>query len=238
MARRKMTSGKLQENILSTYFTLRLGIVVLSAALPLVLYFVGRAFGVQMLANSMSAYYGEHGGVARNWFVGILWVVGSFLYLYKGFSDLENILLNLAGGFAVATAMVPCNCWSGAEGSSSRLHDLVAIAFFVAMAAVCFFCAEDTTSLLPKDEQGGFKRRYRAIAAVLIASPLAAVLVSYVLLRFAQYKFFIEAFGVWVFAYYWWTKSREFRITSAEERAAKGRLENADGWVTEAPTAS
>ena len=69
-------------------------------------------------------------------------------------------------------------------------------------------------------------------------SGLAAVLVSYVLLRFAQYKFFIEAFGVWVFAYYWWTKSREFRITSAEERAAKGRLENADGWVTEAPTAS
>ena len=52
-----MTSDKLQENILSTYFTLRLGIVILSVALPPVLYFGGQLGGVGLL-NSMSAYYG------------------------------------------------------------------------------------------------------------------------------------------------------------------------------------
>jgi len=223
-----MTPDKLQKNILSTYFTLRMGIVGLSLALPLVLYFGGRWWGgIDSLATSMSAYYGEHGGAMRNWFVGILWTVGSFLYLYKGFSDLENVLLNCAGGFAVAVAMVPCNCWSDAVGASNKLHVVVAVSFFLSMAAVCWFCADDTITLLPtKELQDQFKRRYLAITLALLVSPLAAVVASYALQQHANYKFFVEAFGVWMFGYYWWTKSREFRITSAEKRAADGTLKN------------
>jgi hypothetical protein len=110
-----MSSGKLQENILSTYFTLRLGIIVLAFALPVILYVGGRVWGgIPDLPGSMSAYDDENGGTMRDWFVGILCTVGAFLYLYKGFSPLENILLNLAGGFAVGVAMIPCNCWHGA----------------------------------------------------------------------------------------------------------------------------
>ena len=223
------TAEDLRKNILSTYFALRLGIVILSVGLPIVLYVGGKFYGIPF-AESMSAYYGEHHGEMRNWFVGILWTVGSFLYLYKGFSPLENVLLNLAGGFAVAVAMVPCNCWTGAQGSSSKLHGFVAVSFFVAMAAVCWFCAEDTISLLPtKADQGRFTRRYRVISFVLLASPAAALIVSYVLTQFDSYKFFIEAFAVWTFAFYWWTKSREFRITSAEKKAIEGRLRRRPG---------
>ena len=223
------TAEELRKNILSTYFTLRLGIVILSVALPLVLYFGGKLHDIP-LADSMSAYYGEHQGEMRNWFVGILWTIGSFLYLYKGFSTLENILLNLAGGFAVAVAMVPCNCWTGAQGPGNKLHGFVAVAFFVAMALVCLFCAKDTIPLLPKKaDQDAFRRRYHAIGLVLILSPLAAIGVSYVLDRHNSYKFFIEAFAVWTFAFYWWTKSREFKITSAEKKALEGRLQRRGG---------
>jgi len=224
-----MTSDKLQENILSTYFTLRMGIVVLSIALPLILYFGGKLGSIDLL-NSMSAYYGDHDGLMRNWLVGILWVVGSFLYLYKGFSTLENILLNLAGGFAVGVAMVPCNCWSDAVGANSKLHAFVAVSFFLSMAAVCLLCAGDTISLLPDQKtRDAFKRRYRVIGILLVASPATAVLVSYVLRQFDNYKFFVEAFGVWMFAAYWLVKSREFSITSAEKRAVRGQLENRRG---------
>jgi len=223
------TAEDLRKNILSTYFALRLGIVILSVGLPIVLYFGGKFSGIP-LADSMSAYYGEHHGAMRNWFVGMLWTVGSFLYLYKGFSPLENVLLNLAGGFAVAVAMVPCNCWTEATGPSSKLHGFVAVSFFVAMAAVCLFCAKDTIPLLPKEsDQNAFRRRYRIIGIVLLLSPLAAVAASYVLDRHNSYKFFIEAFAVWTFAFYWWTKSREFRITSAEEKAIEGRLRRRAG---------
>ena len=222
------TAEDLRKNILSTYFTLRLGIVILSVLLPLVLYFGGKLHGIP-LADSMSAYYGEHQGEMRNWFVGILWTIGSFLYLYKGFSPLENILLNLAGAFAIGVAMVPCNCWTEAQGPSNKVHNFVAVSFFVAMALVCLFCANDTISLLPKGEQDAFRRRYHAIGIVLILSPLAAIVVSYAIDRHNSYKFFIEAFAVWTFAFYWYTKSREFKITSAEKKAIEGRLRRRAG---------
>jgi hypothetical protein len=224
-----MTSDKLQQNILSTYFTLRMGIAVLSVALPLILYFGGKLGGIDLL-NSMSAYYGGHDGLMRNWLVGILWAVGSFLYLYKGYSTLENILLNLAGGFAVGVAMVPCNCWSEPSTPTSKPHAFVAVSFFLSMAAVCLFCAADTISLLPDQKtRDAFKRRYRIIGATLVLSPLLALLVSYVLRQFDNYKFFVEAFGVWMFAAYWLVKSWEFSITSAEKRAVHGQLENRKG---------
>ena len=224
-----MTSDKLQKNILSTYFTLRMGIVVLSVALPLILYFGGKLVGINLL-NSMSAYYGENDWVMRNWLVGILWAVGSFLYLYKGYSTLENVLLNLAGVFAVGVAMIPCNCWDGAIGDSSTWHAVVAVSFFLSMAAVCLFCAGDTISLLPDQKtKDAFNRSYRLIGTLLVLSPLAAIAVSDVFRRLENYKFFVEAFGVWIFAAYWGVKSRELSITSAETRAMYGQLENRRG---------
>jgi hypothetical protein len=224
-----MKSDELEKNILNTYFSLRLGIVVLSVALPLILYFGGRRECIPLL-NSMSAYYGDHGGLMRDWFVGILWTVGSFLYLYKGYSVVENVALNLAGGFAIGVAMIPCNCWNGALGPSNTLHAFCAVSFFLCMAFVCLFCAGDTTTLLPDEKtRNRFKRQYRIIGALLVASPAAAVLVSYLLHQYANYRFFVEAFGVYIFADYWWVKSREFRMTSAEELAAHGRLANVKG---------
>jgi len=140
-----MKSDELQKNILSTYFSLRIGIVVLSVGLPLILYFGGVWWGqIDQLAHSMSAYYGEGGGSMRNWFVGVLWGVGWFLYAYKGFSALENYLLNFAGVCAIGVAMIPCNCWESATGPSQKLHFVSAVSFFICMAAVCFLCAKDT----------------------------------------------------------------------------------------------
>jgi hypothetical protein len=226
-----LESDELQKNIVSTYFSLRLGIVVLSFGLPPILYFGGIWSGqIDHLAHSMSAYYGESEGAMRDWFVGILWGVGWFLYAYKGFSALENYLLNIAGICAVLTAMIPCNCWVGAAEARQVLHYVVAVLFFISMAAVCFFCAKDTIRLLPDDAtRNSFKRQYHVIGGILAISPLAAIGVSYILHQFESRTFFVEAFGVWTFAYYWFTKSREFRITAAEQLAAQGKVKNQKG---------
>jgi len=166
----------------------------------------------------------------RNWFVGILWAVGSFLYLYKGFSTTENVVLNFAGLFAVSVAMIPCNCWDGAVGDSNKVHAFCAVSFFLCMAVVCLFCAGDTVSLLPDQKtKDAFRRRYRIIAVLLVGSPAAAVLVSYALDQHTSYRFFIEAFGVYMFALYWVVKSRELSITSAETLALRGKVANQKG---------
>jgi hypothetical protein len=59
----------------------------------------------------MSAYYHSGGGAMRDEFVGILFAVGAFLCLYKGFTTFEYAL-NLAGAFVIGVAAFPMewNC--------------------------------------------------------------------------------------------------------------------------------
>ena len=221
-----MKSDDLQKNMLSTYFTLRLGVAVLSALFPWILSLVGWFGGGLPLANSMSAYYGESTGFMRNWFVGILWSVGSFLYLYKGYSPLENILLNIAGGSAVVLALVPCNCWNGADGDSNTWHFAAALSFFVAMSCVCLFCAKDTVKLMNEKDQKIYTRTYNVIGLLLFLVPAAAVGVGFLLNQSGRRIFLIEGTAVSIFAWFWFAKTREFKKTSAEKLAVHGKIEN------------
>ncbi len=225
-----MTAEDLRRNMMSTYFTLRLGIVLLSFALPIVLLVYSLITHGGLVESSMSAFYGADGGAMRNYFVGTLWAIGFFLILYKGFSPLEDWLLNFAGGFAVLTALTPCNCWGPEALDKSQAHATFAILFFACMAGVCLFCARDTITLLPgKSDQDRFKRTYYTIGVLLFVSPLAALGTAYFARAQGSLVFFIEWFAVWVFAAYWAVKSREFKITAAERRALIGALKNVEG---------
>jgi hypothetical protein len=227
---KSMTAEDLRRNMMSTYFTLRLGIVLLSFALPLILLIYSLVTHGRLVESSMSAFYSADGGAMRNWFVGILWAIGFFLILYQGFSPLEDWLLNFAGGFAVLIAMTPCNCAGQEVLDKSKAHTTFAVLFFACMVGVCLFCARDTITLLPKkSDQDKFKRTYYTIAFFLFVSPLAALAVAYFARAQGSLLFFIESFAVWVFAAYWVTKSAEIRITSAERRALDGALENVEG---------
>lgn len=227
---KSMTAEDLRRNMMSTYFTLRLGIVALSFALPLLLLGYSLMTHGRLVEGSMSAFYGADGGAMRNYFVGILWAIGFFLILYKGFSPLEDWLLNFAGGFAVFTAMTPCNCAGQEALDKSTAHTMFAVLFFVCMVLVCLFCARDTITLLPeKSDQDKFRRTYYTIAVLLFVSPLAALAVAYFSRAQGSLLFFIESFAVWVFAAYWAVKSKEFKITAAERRALYGALENVSG---------
>jgi hypothetical protein len=227
---KSMTADDLRRNMMSTYFMLRLGIVILSVTLPILL--LGYSFVThgRLLESSMSAFYGADGGAMRNVFVGILWAIGFSLFLYQGFSPIEDWLLNAAGVFVVLTAMTPCNCAGQEALEKSRAHAAFAILFFACMVVVCLFCARDTMTLLPeKSDQDRFKRAYYTIALLLFLSPLAALAVAFFARAQSSLVFFIEAFAVWVFAAYWAVKSREFKITAAERRALYGALKNVEG---------
>src|SRR3954463_16597110 len=103
-----MSSDELQKHILSTYFSLRLGIAIVGFSFPVVLWIVGALWANFPLLDSMSEYYrllGNHGHSMRDLFVGPLFVIGACLYLYKGYSPLENVLLNLGGVSCIGIAL-------------------------------------------------------------------------------------------------------------------------------------
>jgi len=73
--------------------------------------------------NSISAFYGAYNYAMRDWFVGILWAVGSFLVLYRGFSVAEDWALNIAGLSAILLAINPCYCWTEPPAGRHTIAD-------------------------------------------------------------------------------------------------------------------
>jgi hypothetical protein len=210
---------ELQKHITGTYTSLRWGVAIIGAALPLLLWIGGMVVLGQPLLDSMSAYY--HSGM-RNVFVGSLYAAGACLYLYKGFNDQENVALNCAGILALCIAVFPTG--KGPDAQFVTVHGASAVLFFFAIAYVCLFRASDTLPLMQDEKKAGrYRRAYKWIGYGLIASPA----VAFVLTEFFRgrdggnpFVFFVELAGVWIFAAYWVVKSREIKQTDAERRAA------------------
>ena len=80
---------------------------------------------------------------------------------------------------------------------------------------------------LMKDEKlrKYFKRKYLILGVFMVLSPILAWLFTVIIEAMSSYTFFAEMFGIWVFAAYWWTKSKEIAITNAEQLALKGELD-------------
>ena len=181
----------------------------------------------------MSHYYfalspddvSKRGFPMRVWFVGILFAVGVFLYLYKGFSTKENLALNFAGIFALGVAVFPMGSDCVKDCQPFSAHGACAVALFLCIAFVSLFCAKETLHLL-KDEQlkARYLMRYRALGLLMIASPLVALALTLLVNDFKKYVFFIESAGVWAFSFYWWTKSQEMAHSGAEKKALAGEL--------------
>ena len=207
--------------------------VAVAALLPIVLLVIGLS-NDRTPQGSMSAYY-HSSTLTKDIFVGALWAVGVFLILYQGFSQWENILLNVAGTAAILVALFPMDWECGTNGTGCRAfnpHRFFAVLFFFSIASVCWFRAEDTLYLIRDDIlRRNYRRIYKTIGLAMAAAPITVFVLAVVLrLRETQspWVFIIEAIGIWIFAAYWVTKSREIARTDAEERALNLEVEMTD----------
>jgi hypothetical protein len=241
-------ASKLRKHILSTYLTLRYGIVAIGALLPVVVYLVG-AFNHVPLQKSISAYYwaseydndsmdshSDTGVIdkarliahSRDWFVGGLFAVAAFLYLYKGFSSAENVALNLAGALAVGVAVFPMEWKCGAACADKfSVHGFCAVTMFVCLVYVVWFRAADTLLLVPEKNRARYRRIYAIVGLVMLASPVTAFVLNSLLGKRHSYVFFIEAAGIWAFALYWGVKSSELKQSAATVKALGGHVKAA-----------
>ena len=222
-----MPQNELDKHILSTYFSLRLGIAVLAIAFPFALVIGGKLYAGLDLQSSLSAYYypAPDGKSVGDVFVGVLFAVGAFLYLYKGFSNRENIALNIAGILAIGIALFP-TC----RGECPKVtpHGVFAVGFFLSITFVAVKCAPDTLGLI-RDEarRAKFKMMYKTLAIIMIASPAVAYVLNEIITKYQAFVLYAEVVGIFAFAAYWLTKSRELSLTQAEERAVKGEVDKA-----------
>jgi hypothetical protein len=222
----------LQKQILSTYNSLRFGMILMAAATPVVVVVWGYAFGVDW-QDSISAYYfAPYGSESvysiypgRVPFVGILFALGAFLYLYKGFSKREDVALNLAGLFALGVALCPMYTQTGYIPFSNVLHVTFAVLLFLCMAYTAIFCTGDTLQWIadPK-RRARYQAAYRIIGWFMGLFPLVGLALALSFNAVERHVFWIEAAGIWAFAAYWLTKSRELTESEVEIRAVTGTL--------------
>lgn len=216
---RMPSEDPLYDSIASSYFTLRMGLAALALAMPIALW-IGA--GAHHLQHSLSAYYhfsqdraGTFGaGTMRDWFVGMLWAVGVFLLLYRGYSRVEDRVLDVAGIAAVLIALFPMD-WPENTGATrsghATVHYLAAATFFTAIAYVCVFRAHDTLSILKDPVRVRmFRAAYRLLGTLMVGMPLGIFLASRVAPVAGQgWLFWAEVAGVYAFATFWLVKSRE-----------------------------
>jgi hypothetical protein len=232
-------SRSIQVQVNKTYFSLRWAAAVIGYAFPLILW-IGGQIGGFGLRDSMSAYYHAYyhsptkyslvkndtpcdqltteqtnavpeAGSLRDEFVGLLFAIGAVLYVNKGHTDKENILLNLAGVFACGIALFPMP-WKCEPKGPFTPHGTFAILFFISI---------DTVGYLPKDKRMFYYRWYYALAAVMVASPLLAWAANESLLGKKSYTFGIEFFGIYAFGTYWVVKTREIKEIQRHQSVVK-----------------
>ena len=222
-----MKTNELQKHIWATYFTLRIGIALIAFVFPVLLWGYGTMKGIEF-QNSMSAYYhatASNGYSMRDWFVGILFAIGVFLYLYKGYSKEENYALNIAGVFAIGVAIFPMD-WNGVACCREiPMHGISAGFFILSIAYVCIRLASDTLYLM-RDEV--LERRYRIlywlIGFGMILSPAIGLVLALIFDEYKSFAFFAEAAVIWIFAAYWLLKSLELSSTNAERLALDSKI--------------
>jgi hypothetical protein len=244
-----MQPPDLQKHIYATYFSLRMGLAALAFAFPVLLVAIGLRYGLSM-QGSMSAYYFAFEPITsdirafpmRGWFVGILFALGCFLYLYKGFSRTENWVLNAAGACALIVALIPMQapdyCKNCGSDSLSWLHGTFAVLLFLCVGFVAWACTEETLVQLDKPTRDRLRNGYYVLAGLMIVLPLAIVAMTYVLGSHDRRIFWVEFAGIWTFAAYWSLKSYELGLSKADKKAMLGQMPTADAVVPPAEKAS
>jgi hypothetical protein len=232
------TTMHLRASMLETYFRLRIGMSAAAFVFPVIFYVYWLRVGPgpeHLNLDSISAFYGT-GGLARDLFVAILWVIASFLIGYKGLTVVEDWLLNSAGLCAAMIAVIPCTCWH--DGDTQNVwHTRFAVSFFVLMSLVVFFFGHKTLNLLSKPWKAFFSWAYYVNSASLVGSVGLVIVLKEWLPDYTGYVFRAEWLGIWSFGAYWALKTWEYSKTDFEGRVARGEVQyhRKAGFVPTAP---
>lgn len=121
---RELQAAHSRERMVISFLWLRILVGAVGFLLPIILLVGGMLYGMQDNPDSsISAYYFSP---MRDWFVGILWVIGGFLIGYNGrkrsnrkYSD--GLFCSWAGLFLIMVAMFPTNlkCGTGTDSCTA-----------------------------------------------------------------------------------------------------------------------
>ena len=201
-----------QRDQLISYFTLRVLIGASGILLPLLLVLGKLIYQCEWLVeDSISDYYDN--GTAGDILVGVLFVLGFFLFSYHGFNSTDDLFANLGGIFALGVALFPTT----AEGIVHVLHFVFASSLFIVFVifSVYLFRKSD----IPKEQHQREKKLRNRIylwCGIIMIACIVSIFVSSVFFGEAAVKcnllFWFESVALITFGISWLTKSEKFYL--------------------------
>jgi len=227
MLRAIRTDDALQKHVSATYYTLRWGVAVIAVAFPFVLWIGGQVLYGLPLQDSMSAYYhaplGASSGEMRDVFVGVLFTLAGLMYVYKGLTQTENILLNVASVLAVGVAVFPMAWPPKSGGGLLSLHGICAVGAFFCLAVVALISPRlpgmSKKMMADARQRVKYAVAYRVVGGFMVVFPGLAWVLTTMVGDSGRFIFVAETFGLFGFTGYWVTKSLEIRATQSEMKA-------------------
>ena len=205
-----MKAPNREDHQIVSYLFLRMLIGACGIVLPLACLIYG---SLTAMEDSISDYYAT--GI-RDVFVGILFVLGFFLFTYKGYDKRDDLIANAGFFFALGVAMFPCNsdhAWVRATHFVSAFL-LFSVFIFFSLRLFTLSVKEGVSS---KKEDTNTKI-YIACGWVMVVSIVAIGLsfwlMSDTLLDSTNIVFWLESVALLAFAVSWMTKGRFYHETS------------------------
>ena len=127
------------EEMVFSYLALRKTIGFLGLLLPFVVFLGALKFSQTTMQDSVSGYY--YTGM-RDVFVGTLWAIGFFLFSYRGYDYIDDLVTDAAGIFAVGISLfptTPAGPVSSVAQSTGSVHFAFAALFFVTLSCISLF---------------------------------------------------------------------------------------------------
>ncbi len=189
-----------------SHLTLRRVVGALGVLLPVLLAVGCPVLGsCTELQHSISAYYGTS---MRNILVGVLFVIGWFLFAYKGYERKDDIAGDFACVFALGAALFPTTSGSTAIRT---VHFLCAAALFLVLAyfSLCLFTkTKKGVSSTPEKMN---RNRIYVTSGVIMLACIASIALYHAFLKetpVAAIKpvFWLESLALWAFGWSWFVK--------------------------------
>jgi hypothetical protein len=174
------------------------------------------------IIGSISASYYEDGW-ARDFFIGFLFAISSFLFAYNGDSLTEMILSKIAALAALAVVLFPCRCGQ-TPNITTYVHFTSAAIMFVVLAGFCsIFYKRAQAKGHPQAKWRSYIYAMCAIAIILVIAVLGIdnFTGQHLGSKLPRLTFYGERTGLVAFGISWLVASRAIPfITAPHERVS------------------
>jgi len=213
MCRREIMKVRFSENVFD-YRALRLLIGLIAFSLPFIVSIIASSH-----LSSISASYHTN---ARDIFIGMLFIVGSFLWAYNGHSAKEAWASKFASLATIMVALFPTSCDTCDSDIKSYIHYIAAVVLFSILAYFCFVPFRKNTK--GKGEKKGRRSKIYLTCGWIMAGCMVTlgalnIILPDEMLKKLSLTYWAEVIALAAFGVAWIVAGKYFRPLVDEDEA-------------------